>query len=329
MRLLLMMTSHFGFHEMIRESLEKMGYEVTYLDVPAFRYANFQQRCENFFRKTFFKNKNFKNQLKTNALEEHILAELDYPENYFDYCLVIRPDQFTEKIAAQLQRICRKTIAYQWDGFSRFSLPDGLIYRFDVFAIFDKDDYDKYKSKFRNLKLTHNFYFDISKSCEKDLDLVYFGTLDDERKLLLKHFANIANELNFKTYFKLFINNQKKKIATEENRLKIDNQILSYKEMVKISCRAKCLLDFKFEGHSGLSFRFFEALHFRQKIITNNPTAELVDFYQRNNILIFNNIEELTREKIQEFLSSEYETVEQEIVENYSFENWWNTIKNL
>nr|GFC92954.1 hypothetical protein [Tanacetum cinerariifolium] len=50
--------------------------------------------------------------------------------------------------------------------------------------------------------------------------------------------------------------------------------------------RSEILIDIVRPGHAGLSFRFFEALLYRKKMITNNASVAAYDFYDPRNILI-------------------------------------------
>ena len=94
---------------------------------------------------------------------------------------------------------------------------------------------------------------------------------------------------------------------------------MKYDENIKQLQKSKCLIDIRFDYHQGLSFRFFEALYYKKKLITNNESVKKYDFYNDNNIFItdFENLD-----GIEEFLNKPYVEIDQKIVEKYGFSNW-------
>lgn len=330
MNILLVMTSHFGFHEMFEKNLQKLGHTVTYVDADAFRYRNFYERGQNFIQKNIFGNKDFKHKLRKKHMEESLFRKLDYPEKHFDICLVVRPDLYSTEVAKRLKAVSRKLIAYQWDGFSRFRIDEGMIEQFDRFAVFDRTDYSENCSKHPNLFHAQNFYFDFpEQNTPKDLDLIYVGTFDEDRLQILKYLDSVLENGVLKYSLKLFINNFSKPVDRKEGNIQIDNKIMPYQEMLSKSSRAKAVLDLKYPEHSGLSFRFYEALFFSQKIITNNPEAYNSDFYSAANILIFEDKKELTEDLVSSFINAPYERLKPTTSEKYSFSHWWQTLTDL
>lgn len=330
MRILLVMTPHFGFHEMFRLNLEKLGHTVTHIDSDGFRYKSFKDKAKNFFYKNFLGKKDYKENLRKQHMEESMLSKLDFPAQYFDICLVIRPDLYNTTVAKKLREISKKLIAYQWDGFSRFRIDEGMIEQFDRFAVFDQEDYARNYNKFPNLYHTTNFYFDfLPNHVEKKLDIAYVGTMDEARKEVIQDIDQKSQRLNYKSYFKLFVNNLSKTISKKVGSIIIDNNMLSYRQMVEVSSESKVIIDLKYEGHSGLSFRFYEALYFSQKVITNNLSVKSTDFYCPQNILAIADLKNITQNQLKEFMQEPFKEISKEIIEKYSFTNWWNNLITL
>ncbi len=323
-KILLIMTSHFSINEMLIANLEKIGYEVTYIDVDyVFKYKNLKQRVTNFTRKTFLADRNYKNLLRKKSMESTILYRLNqYSTHYFDFALVIRPDHISVCVIKRINEVCKKSFAYQWDGMKRFHTPNELIREFDVFALFDYQDYEEYKKKFDNIILTDNFYFDfLQKSTDKNIDLVYFGSYQEDRFNTLDKLLRRVEPLHLKIYFHL--SKEKKKEQTKvQNKITITSEHLKYKQIASISRNAKAVLDLKYPFHNGLSLRIFEALYFDQKVISNNQTIKKYDFYNENNFLIFDTIQDLNEKDLQNFLSKPYIEILDEIKEKYSFTSW-------
>lgn len=86
---------------------------------------------------------------------------------------------------------------------------------------------------------------------------------------------------------------------------------------------SKALLDLKLKEHNGLSFRFFEALKYEKKLITDNPDVKNYDFYRQENIFI---IGEDSEENLNNFIENPYQEIPAEIKNKYSFESWFKTL---
>ena len=318
-KVLLLMTSYYSIHEMIILNLEKMGYEVFYRDVKAFKYKGLKQKLNNFFRKSILGDKTYKDYLRKKCVEEDICTTFKNTE--FDYTLVIRPDAYSPETIHFLKKISNKVIGYQWDGFSRFTTSPDLINTFDVFGTFDKNDYQKHVKKHNNLILTQNFYFDFMPIPPKDLDLFYIGAKEGNRLEVIQYLISILKDTEISYFFRLYSDKE----IQEKSEL-ITNEMLSYLDVLKKSSKAKIAIDIKHPAHNGLSLRFFEALYFNQKVITDNITVKEMDFYNSNNILVVEDFKNLTKEKLDEFLNKEYLEVPKEIKQKYSFESWFNTM---
>lgn len=324
-RILLLMTPYYSINRLIIESLQKMGYEVVFFDglCREFSYQNWRQKIYNFWQKTFRNNREYKLSLRKTHLENETKRVLDYPENYFDYTLVIRPDNYTLNVVEHLKTISKKLIAYQYDGINRFKDMTEMINKYDVFSVFDEEDYQQLNSKFNNIHLGHNFYFDvISQPIQKNVDLLYIGAEQDNRISILSHIHSLSKEKN-----NLFLLHSKQKNKIEG--ILFSKEILPYEDIVKMSATAKIIIDIKYPKHNGLSFRFFEALYLSKKMITDNPYVKKFDFYHPNNILVMDDFMGLTKESLTTFLEKPYIEVSPEIKEKYSFENWFYHMINL
>ena len=80
------------------------------------------------------------------------------------------------------------------------------------------------------------------------------------------------------------------------------------------------------ENQTGLSFRFFEAMALKKKVITNNSTVKEYDFYNSENIMVvkddLSNIE-------RSFFDSSYQELQPEIYNKYTIQNWVKTVFGL
>lgn len=108
-----------------------------------------------------------------------------------------------------------------------------------------------------------------------------------------------------------------------EGEINFTNQFLTYDENMGWVKSSKALLDLKLKEHNGLSFRFFEALKYEKKLITDNPDVKNYDFYNPENIFI---IGEDSEENLNSFIENPYQEIPAEIKNKYSFENWFKTL---
>ena len=100
---------------------------------------------------------------------------------------------------------------------------------------------------------------------------------------------------------------------------------MSNDEVIENIKKAKIIVDIhKYGVQDGLTFRVFEALGFRKKIITTNQDIKSYDFYNPNNIYV---IEDMNNISLPEsFLNTEYEEIPTEIYNKYTLKSWVDTI---
>lgn len=316
------MPDHVSIFKLVTLSLERMGYETTCCEIKDFKYKSFGQRLVNFIRKTFLRDKKYKVILQRKHAQEQIMKAIK-GKAPFDYVLIIRPDICNVETIYDLKKKSKKMIGYQWDGFSRFENSPALIRSFDVYGVFDKKDYDAYKAHHENLYLTQNFYFKLIPPSEnKEIDILYMGSMSKDRYQITTHLEKMSRELGLKTYFRLLKDTR----HLRQSPVIVTNIPLTYEELLRFSSKANCIVDIKYPHHNGLSFRFFEAIYFQQKIITNNLTVLSADFHHPNNVLAIEDLKTLDTNTLSQFLAAEYHPLSHEIKEKYSFENWFRTV---
>ena len=83
--------------------------------------------------------------------------------------------------------------------------------------------------------------------------------------------------------------------------------------------QTKALLDYNAYNQKGLSLRVMESLFFEKKLITTNKNVKNYGFYNKNNIFI---IGEDKWQNLEEFINSEYEKINPEIIDYFDFKQW-------
>lgn len=95
---------------------------------------------------------------------------------------------------------------------------------------------------------------------------------------------------------------------------------MPYREVIKnIEC-SRCLLEVLQEGQTGISMRTLEAIFFRKKLITNNIAIKTLPFYNKQNIFILGDNEEMR--SIKDFMNSDIVDIPKEITDPYEINHW-------
>ncbi len=320
---ILIIPNDFGIYELFNENLERFGLDLISFIPQKFKYKNAKDRVANFVQKNFLGDKNFKRQLSKQCNSNHVENLIkDYLPQSVDYILVIRPDTITIETLQKLLKVGKKVVGYQWDGLERFPQVFDYINYFETFLVFDQNDYDTYKGKYSNLEKCENFYFDLdenSANIENSNIVYYVGNYIQDRS---DDLVSIVHELEqHNVAFDVNLKYHRRTLPINEKNITFFREDFDFKSNIARLKNAKFLLDFKAVEHNGLSLRFFEALKYQKKIITNNNAVQTSDFYDPQNIFIMGQDD---LKSLPEFLSSNYKTLPVEIVERYSFSSWLN-----
>lgn len=321
-KVLLITPDFFKLNELIKENLSFCGYEVTegiyYLDEP-FKYKNFYQKVNNFFKKTFVDKDNKRKlgiNFKNRKIEELVST---YSENHFDFALFLTVQFFDTTLINSVKKKCKRIFAYQFDSITRTPQIATNIPLFDTFYSFEKKDIGLYPVKFAT-----NFYFDFNQKSHypKSIDVFYIGTFVEERMASLLNIIKTIKEANLTFKIMLFANKKEDLIPYQKYGIEIAEKLLTYKEQEQMASEAKLLIDLKLSVHDGLSFRFFEAMKLNTKLITNNQSVKEYDFYSPKNILVTNEDGQMETASLLALMNSEIDSEKATIFKKYSFTNW-------
>ena len=321
--ILLGMPSNMGIFSLIQKNLEYHGFYVIPLiyNENEFCYPSLLARFNTKFRQLILNDKQIKGRLKQYVLSQNLLKDIN-PTQPVDYALFIRADVFHADLLKNIRaQVKYNMVNYQWDGMHRFPAIWQQVDIFDRFYVFDYEDLNHPNHHF--LPLT-NFYFDhdLNHTSSNDADFYFLGAHLTERAHVIAAFGQYAKQKNWHLDFSIFGTHKNpssyRKIYPTDN-IKLITELTDYEHNLNKAKHAKVLMDFKTPIHNGLSFRAFEALGYRKKLITTNAEVAKYDFYHPNNIFIwdgqdFNGIEA--------FLQLPYYEIDATIREKYSFKNW-------
>jgi len=320
-KIILGLPAIFGLGHLIKENLQYLGFEVIDIsfDYRHFKYKNIFDRLTNLFYKTILKDKSYKDKLRFAAYQQTIKENLDAVTGRVDYAFIIRPDTYAEEILQLIKGKTDKLIGYQWDGIQRFPWIENFIPLFDRFFVFDPED-----TQFANLQLPYlgNFYFTLPRLTQNPApsqNLAYFvGTYSKERIEILSQLHSLLSKTRLQISMHMY-SRKKRTLPADQQFIDLTTRTLSYEQNIETVKNAFLLIDITVDCHKGLSLRFFEALCFDKKLITNNPDVQYYEFYHPDNIFIYGK-DELSQ--FESFIRKPYHTIDHNIKQKYSFDNW-------
>lgn len=310
------------------EHLKKNDYDVYEFfneDIPLYEISKIQ-KLENIFHRFFRKDQQYIHRIYNKNFNNHCkkkLQELKKYDTQFDYCLIIRGDLIPEFVIKHARSISNKMVDYQLDGLSVSSKILDYHKNFDRIFVFDPEDVKRYPSY--NLVFLPNCYFGETDFTQpSEIDLLYIGQFIEKRHQQLFSIHNYleSQQMHYSSHTSLY---QGRDFVPLHHKILHHKISTTYQENIDFVKKSKTLIDFKRDEHDGLSLRFFEAMQYGKKIITDNFSVKNYDFYHPNNIFVTNYV---NLEGLVDFLQSPYQSLPSELVEKYSFKNWINTILN-
>ncbi|MDM1040613.1 MULTISPECIES: hypothetical protein [Empedobacter] len=295
-----------------------------------FEYKKPIDKALNIFNRNILRRKNYLSTLKAmhdKRFYDHIFTNF-FKKNttLYDYVLFISLGPYSEDLVKKFSKISNDMVVYFWDALKVeqiINLKKTSKYFKSIYS-FNPADVQKYREL--NIQQATNFFFPInSNTIPQKNKISYVGNYSVARAQLISSFISYLSEnyqldINLINRSRLTIHNQPSK------HIKVLYKALSYDENLLKLSDSFLTLDIKPEWHNGLSFRFFESLYFKNKIITNNVDVKNYDFYHPDNIFItdYSNFKGLD-----EFLNKPYHEIDENIVLKYRFDNWLKKILNI
>lgn len=219
-----------------------------------------------------------------------------------------------------------KKILYLWDNIERVKNFKEIRNMFDKIFSFDMYDCKKYLLKYRP-----TFYSKRLEILEKDnlnenINLFFIGIYRKNRLNFLKDLYKENNYI-YLYYPRLFF--YLLKFLRKDEFKNISSKYINFKNISKekyneLFMKAKYIIDIPEENQSGLTQRVLDALYLKKKIITTQKNIKEEKFYNKNNILVIEKVEDLYTNK--DFFKAEYDMTFYKNINYYSIENWKKTI---
>ena len=301
----------------IVEELRKQGIVAHHINLGAYQHKNLAVRAKNAFSK-FFLGKN----LKTGKRNELILETLK-KNGLQVQILVINPELIDAKHHAVIKKYTKKYIAYLYDSLARCPAEHLLDFFGEIFS-FDKKDAEEHGFK----RITnYNYLYDYQTDTKAKYDLVYLASFDSRMNKAIAIAEKVKSFGRKPQFFVTGKKSWKKKLNNPyRDFMTFRRKRIQHKEIPELYSKSKAVLDLVRENQDGLSFRVFEAMALRRKLITNNKTIAEYDFYHPQNILLvdndFKNLDSA-------FFDSGYHELTPETYEKYTLRNWVKTVFGL
>lgn len=320
-RVIVGMPTSFGFYKIINSRLEEVGFEV--IDVSfqdhEFKYKNWTDRLYNLFRKVFLGDQTYKAKLKFLAAGQGILTNLQNLKGKADYGLIIRSDIYPTFVMDLIRQKTEVLLGYQWDGLNRYPTIKDRFKYFDRFYFFDQGDSVVAKEGSNKLIPITNFFFSHLQNLETTVQkntFLFLGSYNSSRMGNIINAEKLINDSGGFTRFMVYSNDNK--LVEEFPNIQFIQEQIEYIDYIKLVLKSEYLVDLLVDTHEGLSFRVFESLGYKKKLLTNNKTIRQYDFYHPNNFFILGDEQRL----LEEFLKLPYVEIRKDIIEKYDFDNW-------
>ena len=306
--------------KVFEENLYKEGYDLEILFKEQFKQfrLTFLQKIINIICRVFFKVNNYPIKADEENFKNFCKKSLkNLPQKKFDYCLIIRGDLIPEFVIKHARSISNKMVDFQLDGLSVSSKILDYQKYFDRIFVFDPEDVKKYPEA--ALHFLPNCYFgEPDFSIPSEIDLLYIGQYLDERNVQLKNLHQYLEEhqLSDTSHTSLYRGRCFEPLHPKVLQHKTSTSYEGNLDFVK---KSKIIIDFKRKEHNGLSLRFFEAMQYGKKIITDNVSVKNYEFYHPNNIFVTDFVH---LDGILEFIQKPYHPLPETLIEQYGFKNW-------
>ena len=167
---------------------------------------------------------------------------------------------------------------------------------------FDPIDANKYNLEF----LGFNYYSKIimENSYNTNCDVFFVGGLKGEREKEIFSLYDYLCVNNIKSTFYLNVYGNNK--VTRRDGINFVRKWIPYKQIVDCIMHSKCVIEILQKNQHGTSLRYFEAVCYNKKLLTNNKDIVNYPFYNPKYMKIFTNINDIDINWIREDINIEY-----------------------
>lgn len=313
--MLLIMPKYFGYENYIIKEFEAQGYKVE-LIYENVGNVSIWHRIAIYFLKV-------KREKILNIYYKNIIEKVT--EN-ISKIVVIRGSTLTQQTICTIKKKWPRATwtLYQWDSIRNNQNAEYISPYFDRVLTFDMDDAKNNGWVYRPL-------FFIPKLCNetiKDIDFTYVCVVHSNRMAIYNKLCEIKKARDMSGFMHMFVLKltffRHKFIMKDPvyEGIKLKNvkfNGLSLEETNQKYDRSKIVVDYTHPSQNGYTMRTIESMGHKCKLITNNQKIKEADFFNENNILIYDNTDVIIPE---EFLNLDYQEYPQSVLYKYSIRSF-------
>lgn len=187
---------------------------------------------------------------------------------------------------------------------------------FDKVYSFDKDDCKKYGLEY--YPPLYSSQVILSKEQPK-IDVVFLGA-EKGRFEKLKEVYSLFGKYDQK--YHVYKSGTK---IIDKSGLETSDRKITYDEYIDWVNESKCILDIPQDGQIGFTIRILESIFLKKKLITTFSGIKKYSLYNSNNIYIVGEDDQMS---IDDFISSPYQEIKDDVLSYYDCATWLDNMKN-
>ncbi|WGD33965.1 hypothetical protein [Olleya sp. YS] len=312
-KILIVSPRAFGYIDYMINALEQYDdVEVSVLFLEYAGYRNKKEKVVNFLSKTF---------TGVNLKKTYYFLKTDVKKlGKQDEVLIIRPDFLSNSFLKLIKKHTKVFNAFYFDSAQRVSRKQDIIHFFDKVYSFDKVDVEKY-----NFEFITNYIFARSE-INPNPEYLFFNISGNDDDYRFTQLENLGKYIKSKGWTLKFLSFHPKKEKAGRGIIDVIDEIIYVDEAIDLIKKSKILVELQRNNQIGLSFRIFESLGLKKKLITSNTDVVNYDFYNPQNILVVDPDNVVIPD---DFVTSPYVEVPEDILEKYTIEHWVKRVFNL
>jgi hypothetical protein len=297
-----------GYYDSVYKELQSRYTQVDYYNTATFKfkYKSILQKIHAFFFK-IATGKKLKNYYKCMEFVSTVSCQ------EYDITLVIRPDVLFDSQLEALKNASKRFIAYYHDSINNIKRKKEVIHFFDKVYSYENKDVEDYGLLF----ISNFIYFEGAAPAETPERDVFSVMSDDYRVATLKNLAAFLKQQGRSYAFYVMKDGE----LPKDGNITYINKRMNNAEVVEQIKKAAIIADIhKYGIQDGLTFRVFEAMGFRRKLITTNKDIKTYDFYDPNNIFVIEDCKNISIPNT--FFETPYKELPPEIYHKYTVKAW-------
>ncbi|MCQ2519097.1 MAG: hypothetical protein MJ107_01060 [Lachnospiraceae bacterium] len=267
----------------------------------------------------------------------HYEKKIDAIDGDIDYVLSVRGEYTPISVLDKLRNKFpnAKLVLYMWDSIINNKGIEKKWDSYDEVWTFDRKDYLQYKDRLKFLPLYYceKVLPEDYEKAEKKYDIAFIGTGHEDRVSIIKAVDEQCREKGLKFYYYIYMphifvfyyNKLFNPYFSHVKKKDVQFGFLPLSEVYRIYSEASCVLDVESSTQTGLTMRTIEILGLKKKLMTTNKDVVNYDFYDDNNVCIFDR----NNGKVDvSFFDREYHELSEKIYNKYSLREWVLTLLN-